>query len=222
METGWTKKSLIEFEDGIAQLFLEGKVHAPVHLAGGNEDQLIKVFRDHVEPDDWILSNWRSHFHCLLKGVPPDQVRQAILDGKSISLCFPEYRVLSSGIVGGTAPIAVGLALGIKRKREAAEKLATARSIYYNQMSLADRHRKVVCFIGEMSFETGIVHESIKYATNFDLPVLFVVEDNGLSVCTITARSWGGSLDAASGSKVVRYQYKLTRPHVGAGKWVSF
>ena len=220
METGWTKKSLIEFEDEIAQLFLEGKVHGPIHLSGGNEEQLVRIFEEHINESDWILSNWRSHFHCLLKGVPPDQVRQAILDGKSISLCFPEYRVLSSGIAGGTAPIAVGLALGIKRKREAAEKLATTRPIYYNQMSLADRQRKVVCFIGEMSFEMGIVHESIKYATNFDLPVLWVVESNGMSVGTPTRVVWGESVKASAGC--IEYNYQLTRPHVGCGKFVEF
>ena len=202
METGWTQKSLIEFEDGIAELFSRGKIMAPIHLSGGNEEQLVRIFSEHVNSCDWILSNWRSHYHCLLKGVPPDQVRQAILAGKSISLCFPEYRVLSSGIAGGTAPIAVGLALGIKRKGE---------------------KRKVVVFLGEMSCEMGIVHESIKYAAWHKLPVLFVVEDNGLSVGTPTKSVWGGqSREVSNQANVIRYEYSNTRPHCGVGKWVSF
>lgn len=206
MKTNYTPADLIAFEDGITTLFASGRIRAPVHLAGGNEEQLIRVFEEHVQPQDWVLCSWRSHFHCLLKGVPPEQVRQAILDGKSISLCFPEYRVLSSGIVGGTAPIAVGLAMGIKRKQE---------------------NRKVVCFVGDMTAETGAFYEAVKYAVNFDMPVLFVIEDNGLSVSTDTAEAWGGicrsrMFDLAFSKKVISYRYNLTRPHVGIGKHVAF
>lgn len=200
MKTDWTPEKLSAFEDSIAEAFANKLVRGPVHLSGGNESQLIDLFDRHVNPEDWVLSHWRSHYTCLLKGVPPEQVRREILAGRSISLCFPEYRVLSSGIVGGTAPIAVGLALAIKRK--------------------GDR-RKVVCMIGDMSAETGIVYESIKYAIGFNLPVLFIVEDNGLSVSTDTLAAWGYSgLEVCS--KVIRYRYKLTRPHVGIGKYVSF
>lgn len=220
MHVSYTPQQLIAFEDEIAALFADRRIHAPVHLAGGNEEQLIHVFRTYVDPQDWVLCSWRSHYHCLLKGVPPDQVRQAILDGKSISLCFPEYRILSSGIVGGTAPIAVGLAMGIMRKQ---------------------KQRKAVCFVGDMTAEAGGFHEAVKYATNFDLPVLFVIEDNGLSVSTSTAEAWGGrsklfltgvhypaiaeGLGPYRGKqtpKVLRYSYKLTRPHVGVGRHVSF
>ena len=216
MKAAYIPAELIAFEDEIAALFAAKCIHAPVHLAGGNEEQLIRVFQDHVNEQDWVLCSWRSHFHCLLKGVPPDQVRQAILDGRSISLCFPEYRVLSSGIAGGTAPIAVGLAMGIKRKGGG---------------------RKVACFIGDMAAEMGIVHESVKYAVNHDLPVLWIVEDNGLSVSTDTTKAWGCSnswirphFDAERtlrgiqhmSSKLLVYQYKLTRPHVVIGRYVEF
>lgn len=199
-----TASDLIAFEDEIAALFAEKRIRAPVHLAGGNEEQLIRVFREHVNEQDWVLCSWRSHYHCLLKGVPQDDLKRAILDGKSISLCFPEYRVLSSGIAGGVAPIAVGLAMGIKRKGEG---------------------RKVVCFLGDMTAEMGIVHESIKYAANHDLPVLFVVEDNGLSVSTETFKVWGFGRMAGpwwQGPKILSYRYRLTRPHVGVGKHVEF
>ncbi len=53
---------------------------------------------------DEIRARWRSHYQCLLKGVPQEQVKQDILDGKSITLCYPEYRVYSSAIVTGNIP----------------------------------------------------------------------------------------------------------------------
>ena len=220
MRVNHTAANLIAFEDEVATLFADKRIAAPVHLAGGNEDQLIRIFREHVNEQDWVLCSWRSHYHCLLKGVPPDQLRASILAGRSISLCFPEYRILSSGIVGGTAPIAVGLAMGVKQK-------------WARLSSFQGDDRKVVCFLGDMAAESGIVYESVKYAVNHDLPVLFIIEDNGLSVSTNTADAWKASrlcslrhLDPyvliSNAAKVIRYHYELTRPHVGIGKHVAF
>src|SRR5882672_2555148 len=106
---------LIAFEDSIAEAFNRGEIRAPVHLTSGNEEQLIEYFSKHVGPDDWICTTWRSHYHCLLKGVPPDELRAAIMAGRSISLCFPEHRIVSSAIAGGILPIALGIAMGSKR-----------------------------------------------------------------------------------------------------------
>ncbi|HQL79964.1 MAG TPA: thiamine pyrophosphate-dependent enzyme, partial [Verrucomicrobiota bacterium] len=114
-----TANDLINFETEIANLFNAAKIRAPVHLYYGNEAQMIEIFRD-VRPEDWVCCSWRSHYQCLLKGVPPEKVREEILAGRSISLCFPEYRVISSAIVGGVLPISVGIALGLKRRGEAA------------------------------------------------------------------------------------------------------
>ncbi len=111
------------------------------------------------------MCSWRSHYQCLLKGVPRQELKAEIMAGHSITLCFPRYRVLSSAIVGGIIPIAVGTALGIKRRGERA---------------------RVHCFMGDMTAETGIAHEAIKYSTNHQLPIRFIVEDNGKSVCTDT------------------------------------
>ena len=65
-------KELIDFEEEIASAFNNKKIKAPIHLHGNNESQLIKIFES-IGPDDWIFSSWRSHYHCLLKGVPADQ-----------------------------------------------------------------------------------------------------------------------------------------------------
>lgn len=188
------------FEAAVAQEFADRKIPYPVHLSGGSERQLISIFQERVEPQDWVLCTWRSHLHCLLKGVPPERVLAAIRNGRSIALCFPERRVLSSGIVGGTAPIAVGLAMGVRRKG-------------------ADR--KVVCFVGDMAWETGQVQEAVKYSINHKLPVLWIVEDNGLSCCTETKRVWGGHTHVC-GRSAIRYEYSNKYPHCGIGKHVQF
>jgi len=198
-----TSADLIQFENEIAEIFNIGKIRAPVHLYSGNEDQMIALFKD-VKPEDWVMCSWRSHYQCLLKGVPPEQVKAEILAGHSITLCFPEHRILSSAIVGGIVPIALGVALGIKRRGESA---------------------RVHCFMGEMTSETGIAHECIKYATNHQLPIRFIVEDNGKSVCTDTRQSWAQPVltyEYSTHPLVDYYQYETKYPHAGAGVRVQF
>ena len=169
MITDLTPKDLIEFETNIADTFNNGDIKAPVHLYSGNEEQIINVFKD-IKESDWVFCSWRSHYQCLLKGVPEDELKKKIIEGKSISLCFPKYKIISSAIVGGIIPIAVGLALSLKR-----------------QESTSSVH----CFVGDMTSETGIFHESYKYSKNFNLPIRFIIEDNSLSVCTDTREAWG-------------------------------
>lgn len=198
-----TKDELIAFEDEIAALFNSGKIRAPVHLYSGNEDQIIDVFR-RIRSQDWVFCSWRSHYQCPLKGVPKALVRDEILAGRSISLCFPDYRIYSSAIVGGVLPIAVGVAMSIQRRGE---------------------NSKVYCFLGEMTAETGIAHESLKYSRNHRLPIHFVVEDNGKSVCTDTREVWNQprlSFEGAGDDYVSYYRYQTKYPHAGAGVRVQF
>ncbi len=201
-----TKEELIQFETDMAACFDAAMIRAPVHLYNGNEEQMIKVFKDNnIGPEDWVLCSWRSHYQCLLKGVPPEKLKAAILKGRSISLCFKEQRVLSSGIVTGVIPIATGIAMDIKRKGGT---------------------NKVYCFMGEMTSETGVAHECIKYARNHKLPIHFIIEDNGKSVCTDTRATWGMeklTYEDVNDEYVTYYKYKLDKyPHAGAGKRVQF
>jgi TPP-dependent pyruvate/acetoin dehydrogenase alpha subunit len=197
-----TKIELIDFETEIAELFNAAKIRAMIHLRDDDGlDQLIEVFKD-VKPEDWVLGSWRMHCQCLLKGVPKKLVRAEILAGRSIALCFPEYKVLSSGIVGGVLPIAVGIGMAIKRKGGS---------------------EWVHCFLGEMTAETGIAHESMKYARNHDLPVRFIIEDNGLSVCTDTREVWNQPVLTHEAIHSPYLYYKMEKyPHSGAGVRVEF
>jgi TPP-dependent pyruvate/acetoin dehydrogenase alpha subunit len=197
------KKDLIYFEDNIAKLFNESKIKAPIHLYSGNEKFLIKFFKK-IKKNDWVFCSWRSHYQCLLKGVSPKKLKKEIISGKSISLCFPEKKIYSSAIVGGVLPIAVGMAMSLKINKS---------------------KNKVYCFMGEMTSETGIAHESIKYSINKKLPIHFIIEDNGKSVCTDTRKVWSQNkltYELKKNKYITYYKYKLKYPHAGAGKRVQF
>lgn len=189
-----TKQQLKDFEDRIAAAWANGEIKAPVHLVEGNEDQLIKIFQD-VRSEDWIFSTWRSHYHVLLKGVPEEEVEAEIRAGRSISLCFPEYRVYSSAIVGGILPIAMGRALQIKREGGT---------------------ERVWCFIGDATSESGIAYEVMKYSRNHQLPIKFVIEDNGKYISSDTLQAWNMQQHThqdLNDEYVLHYRYSSAFPH---------
>ena len=198
------KEKLIKLEEEIATLFNEGKIFSPVHLYQGNEDKIIEIFKK-IKSQDWVFCSWRSHYQCLLKGVPEEEIKSEILSGRSISLCFPEYKIYSSALVGGSLPIAVGTAMSVKIRKE--------------------KNVMVYCFMGEMTSETGIAHECIKYSRNLNLPIHFIVEDNAKSVCTDTRKAWMQKKLSYEGVKdkfVTFYSYDSKWPHAGAGKRIQF
>ncbi len=200
--TNYNEEELIDFETEIGECFNNGMIKAPIHLYSGNEKQIIEIFKN-VKDEDWIFCTWRSHYQCLLKGVPKDRLRQDILEGKSITLCYPDFNIYSSAIVTGSIPISVGVALDKKMKNEPGH---------------------VWCFVGDMASETGTFFENWKYAVNHDLPITFVVEDNNKSVCTETRKVWNSEtlFFQQPRDKVVYYQYESKYPHAGAGKRIQF
>ncbi len=202
----YTKTEIEAFENEIAEIFAKGLIKAPIHLRAGREEALLGIFQKYdIGPDDYIFGFWDSHELCLLKGVPREDVKQAIIEGRSIALCFPEHHVYCSGIVGSLMGVATGVAWALKRQ---------------------GKKGRAFLFCGDMSSETGIFHEALKYAVNFDLPAVFVVSDNGLSVMTNTRESWGSSepwfKDTRFESKVEYFQYKNGWPHSGLGKLIKF
>ena len=198
-ESNWSKQDLIDFEDDIISHWENGEITGPIHLSNGNEDQLIKIFQK-IGIEDWVFSTWRSHYHALLHGVEQNVLKQKILDGKSITIVEKDLKFYSSAIVTGTLPIALGV----------------AKSIKYN-----GGDEKVWVFLGDMAFESGIFYEVHKYARNYDLPLYFVVEDNGVSTNTPTLDTWGG-IQREIPEDVIYYKYKSKYPHYGTGKWVVF
>lgn len=190
------RDKLIAFENRVAEAFKRGEIKSPVHLSGGNEDQLIAVFKK-ISPDDWVFSTWRNHYHALLHGIPEWVLWENIIDGESMNLTVPGHRFYASSIVGGILPIATGVAYALKKK---------------------NCHRKVWCFVGDMAATTGAFHEARTYASKQDLPITFVVEDNGVSTNTPTEECWGRYWVG----KVLRYDYQRVHPHYGVGNQGNF
>ena len=197
-EVPFTKKDLIDFEEKIVSLWEDGQIRAPVHLSNGNEDELIEVFSK-IDYSDYVFSSWRSHYHALLHGVPEKWLMDEIKRGRSMKITNKEHNFVISAIVGGIIPQALGVAMALKRKGS---------------------ERRVWCFIGDMTCETGEFHLCYKYAKNFDLPLQFVVEDNDLSTNTPVEETWGKKQEVPD--DVIFYEYERGFPHHGSGTWVLF
>lgn len=195
-----TKDELIAFEANIADRYNRAEIPYPVHLSKGNEDELIDIFQD-FKQGDWVFNSWRSHLHALLAGVPEEKVRAAILGGRSMTLCWPEYRIFCSAIVGGVIPIAVGVAWQIKKM---------------------GGNEQVFLFLGDMTACTGIAHECSNYVMGHNLPLKIIIEDNGKSVCTDTKSVWGGIKPMITGDDHYQWDLSTHFPHAGAGKRIQF
>jgi TPP-dependent pyruvate/acetoin dehydrogenase alpha subunit len=194
------KKSLIDFESRIAKIFNEAKIPYPVHLCGGNEDQLIDIFRE-IKKEDWVFSTHRPHYHYLLKGGDPDVLEKKILEGNSMYVFDKERNFYSSAIVGGCPGIAAGLALGLKEQ---------------------NRQEKVWCFVGDGGEDSGHFYEAVRYVHGWKLPCTFIIEDNDLSVETSKELRYGRNSELEWPNCVRRYHYERIWPHVGTGEWVDF
>jgi pyruvate dehydrogenase E1 component alpha subunit len=125
------KQYLIDFETEVKEKYEAGDIKAPVHLCGGNGDQLIEIFNN-VAEDDWVFCSWRNHYHALLHGIPRDTLMDMIVRGKSMSVYSDKPKFYSSSIVGGILPIALGVAKSIKLKG-GTNKIYRFRMSYHQQ-----------------------------------------------------------------------------------------
>ena len=140
-----------------------------VHLCLGQELVPI-ILSELLRYDDWLFSTHRSHGHYLAKGGDaekllaeiegrPDGVNQGF--SGSQSFCDQRIRFHSTAIVGGLIGVATGAAW--------ASKLRHAEEI-------------VVCCIGDAATEQGVFWESLNFAALHSLPIVYLCENNGLSV----------------------------------------
>ncbi len=198
-----SKEELIAFEADIAAEFNAGHICAPIHLSGGNENQLLEIFKD-FKQGDWVFSTWRNHWHALLAGIPPEEVKRQIMAGRSMTVCSPEHRFFSSAIVGGCIPIALGVAWQLHRE---------------------GKNNCVRLFLGDMAAMSGMAYECSNYALWHGLNLYIVCEDNGKSVCTETRSAWGKDYQRSPAKYIVAnrdYQFQLPWPHSGSGKRINF
>jgi len=166
-----------QFEDRCAQLYTEQKIRGFLHLYNGEEAVAVGVMQA-LNPEDAVVATYREHGHALARGVPMSALmaemygkRTGSSGGRGGSMhVFDVARGFYGGnaIVGGGLPIALGLALARK---------------------LGGRPGLAACFFGEGAVAEGEFHETLNLAALWQLPVLFVCENNLYAMGTALARA---------------------------------
>ncbi len=170
-----TMRKIRVFEDTVADLFSKDKLPGFVHLYAGEEAIAVGVCI-HLKENDFITSTHRGHGHCIAKGVDINSMMSEIY-GKATGACkgkggsmhiadMDKGMLGANGIVGAGGPLACGAAL-------------TAKTLGTEQVT--------VCFFGDGASEQGTMHESMNLAGCWNLPMVFVCENNGYAETT----PWG-------------------------------
>jgi pyruvate dehydrogenase E1 component alpha subunit len=170
-----------QFEDRVHDEFSTGKIPGFVHLYAGEEASAVGVCA-HLDSRDAIGSTHRGHGHCIAKGCDPVGMmkeiygrRDGLCGGKGGSMHIADLSkgmLGANGIVGGGSPLVCGAAL-------------TAKYLKTGGVAIA--------FVGDGGSNQGTTLESYNLAKVWNLPVVFVVEDNGYAESTSSSWSVGGS-----------------------------
>jgi pyruvate dehydrogenase E1 component alpha subunit len=164
------------FEEKSAEMYALAKIGGFLHLYIGEEAIAVGAVAAATQ-DDYVISAYRDHGHCLARGSDPGAV-MAELFGKATGLCkgkggsmhlVDARRNFMGGyaIVGGHLPLATGLAFAIQYRKQ---------------------DRVVLCFFGEGAVPSGQAHEAFNLAALWKLPVVFVCENNRYAMGTPVAR----------------------------------
>lgn len=226
------KQDLIDFVSQERQAWEAGLIKAPVHLCGGNENDLINLFKEEIKPHDYILSSHRNTYHALLAGTSPIGLMEEICGnasgtclGRARSMGFidVDHNFYASAIVGGMCGIGVGIAWGLKKEQETFND----DPLNTDEFSVRPIPAKVWCFVGDGVLDGGHFWEALQYAEGWDLPIVFIIEDNDRATCT-AVKDRMGRYNAVLFERIVQspkcryYTYRPTYPHVGSGKYVAF
>ncbi|TWJ33398.1 pyruvate dehydrogenase (acetyl-transferring) E1 component subunit alpha [Geobacter argillaceus] len=166
-----------EFEESCAEQYTKGQITGFLHLYSGQEAVAVGATAG-LHKDDYILSAYREHAQAIVRGADPKRV-MAELFGRSTGICKgkggsmhlfdPSLNFMGGyAIVGGQFPIAVGLAFSAKYRGE---------------------DRLAACFFGDGAVNQGTFHEGLNWARLWELPVLFVCENNFYGIGTEVHRS---------------------------------
>jgi acetoin:2,6-dichlorophenolindophenol oxidoreductase subunit alpha len=160
------------FEQRVAQLKRTLQVHGLIHLSIGGEGVAAAVCRQ-LRGDDAVYSGHRAHGHAIAKGAPLDQLMAELMGrsgglcrglGGSMHLVDREHGLLgATGVVGGNLPLALGDALAARMRGS---------------------DQVTVVFFGDGAVQAGHFHESVNLAALWELPVIFVCENNGFAEFT--------------------------------------
>jgi pyruvate dehydrogenase E1 component subunit alpha len=212
------------FEEKSAEMYALAKIAGFLHLYIGEEAIAVGAIAA-LRPDDYVISAYRDHGHCLARGADPGKV-MAELFGKATGLCkgkggsmhlvdLPHRFMGGYAIVGGHIPLATGLAFANK----------------YQTLDLV-----TVCFFGEGALPSGQAHEAFNLAALWKLPVIFVCENNRYGMgtpveravalyadVTGTARSYGITAERVDGMDVLAVRSSMQKVvkqvREGHGPW---
>ena len=165
------------FEEKAEQLYAMGKIHGTMHLSIGQEAAAVGSITT-LNPDDYILSTHRGHGHCITKGADLNLMMAEFM-GKEAGYCRGRGGSMhiadveggnlgANGVVGGGIPMAIGVGLGLKMQNEG---------------------KVLISFFGDGAASTGAFHESMELAGLFQVPVVFVCENNQYAM-SFPARKW--------------------------------
>jgi len=166
-----------EFEERCAEQYTKGHITGFLHLYSGQEAVAVGATAA-LHRDDYILSAYREHAQAIVRGAEPKRV-MAELFGKATGVCKgkggsmhlfdPGLNFMGGyAIVGGQFPISLGLAFAARYRGE---------------------DRITACFFGDGAVNQGTFHETLNWARLWELPVLFVCENNFYGIGTEVHRS---------------------------------
>lgn len=174
-------RTIREFEERVHREFASGGIPGFVHLYAGEETAAVAVC-ENLQPGDQITSTHRGHGHSIAKDCDVTAMMKEIF-GRADGLCHGKGGSMhiadiskgmlgANGIVGGGPPLACGAALSAR---------------------VLDNGGVAVAFFGDGAFNQGTTLESLNFARVYDLPVLFVLEDNGYAESTSSDWLIGGN-----------------------------
>lgn len=165
------------FEERAQRSYLQAFIGGYCHLNLGEEAAIVGLLNA-LDPQDYLFTNYREHGYAIAKGIEPERVMAELYGrtdgvsggwGGSMHMFDVEHRLLGGyGIVGGQLPIATGTALALQYQ---------------------GRPEVVMCTMGDGTTAIGAFHESLNLAALWDLPIVYVIINNGLGMGTDVAQS---------------------------------
>ena len=167
-----------KFEDKLAAVYIQQKVRGFLHLYNGQEAVLAGALHAMQIGKDRMITAYRNHVQPIGLGVDPRKVMAELYGkstgtsnglGGSMHIFSKEHNFFGGhGIVGGQIPLGAGMAFGDK---------------YFKRDSVT------LCFMGDGAVRQGSFHETLNLAMLWDLPVVFIVENNGYAMGTSVKRT---------------------------------
>jgi len=177
------------FEEQAEKSYMAGKIHGTMHLSIGQEASAVGSIST-LEPTDFIIGHHRGHGLCIAKGADLN-LMMAEFYGKENGYCRGRGGSMhiadvaggnlgANGVVGGGIPLAVGVGIGLKMQKE---------------------NRVLLAFFGDGAASTGAFHESMILAVLYQVPVVFICENNQYAM-SFAASDWTTSKKIAAHGEI--------------------